>query len=163
MKHLLNETHGIVTSQDSVDMMCEHIADYIYDLNGGLSTTPFYGLDEWQDGSKLRMRDVQKYLRYKDPTYKGNADVPRWLHDFTIIYKADKQAELYSGAFLPTLTKVCINGTLDVTIYLSEIHLHDKTDCISVLQHEFTHAFSKYMNVHKGAYSSKDAYFKITS
>lgn len=140
---MLNESHGILTDPEkSFDRLVKLIADYIYDLEGGLNNyINLYPLDE----PIITPSILKSYWKYKNNRLFDETIIPKWMGNFII--KIEEHTNQNYVAYYKQDTSILNKNTgkLDFTIGITDKADKSYEIFYKQLTHEFRHAYTDYI------------------
>ena len=140
---MLNESHGILTDPEkSFDRLVKLIADYIYDLEGGLNNyINLYPLDE----PVITPSILKSYWKYKNNRLFDETIIPKWMGNFII--KIEEHTNQNYVAYYKQDTSILNKNTgkLDFTIGITDNADKSYEIFYKQLTHEFRHAYTDYI------------------
>ncbi len=142
-RNLLKESQGIV-DKDGIQWydLSDLITDYIYDLQHGLNSDPFYD----GESAVINENQIQSYYQYLHSKEMPSYIIPNWVGGFIIVLRKAKRT---NGTFLAKDAQLVNN------VLLFTIEVNDSMDSPNLLRntlvHEFQHAYSFWLQSAKSA------------
>lgn len=148
----LKESQGLI-DKDGVQWLnlCDLIVEYIYDLQHGLNSDPFYD----EDYISITKSVLESYYQYKHSKQNPSYIFPKWIHTFNVILLKDKVS---SGTFLKKEAKLSGDNKLIFTIEINDYTDINPDSMHNTLIHEFQHAYSTWLELTKNIniYNKRD-------
>lgn len=143
MKKYVNESQGIV-DKDGIQWydLCDLVIKYIFDLQSGLNSDPFYnGGDAY-----ISKGDIESYYQYINSKKIPEYIFPKWIGKFKIHLIQNKSSK---GTFLSGSATLNNKNQLNFEIELNDSKDNDPDIMCDTLIHEFQHAYSKWIKLSK--------------
>lgn len=144
----MKKSNSLIESQGLVDKdgiqwydLSDLITEYIYDLQHGLNSDPFYD----GESAVINENQIKSYYQYLHSKEMPSYIIPDWIGGFLIVLRKAKRT---NGTFLAKEAKL-VNNVLVFTIEANDSM--DSPDLLrNTLVHEFQHAYSFWLQLTKG-------------
>lgn len=146
----LQESQGLV-DKDGIQWndLSDLITEYVYDLQHGLNSDPFYA-DE--DITTIGKGTIEGYYQYIHSKAMPSYIIPEWIYSFNIYIVKDKTSK---GSFIKSKAQLRDNKLL-FGIEISNTQNTPDSFC-DTLVHEFQHAYTFWLELSKGIKSFNTA------
>lgn len=138
----IQESQGLI-DKDGIQWndLSDLITEYVFDLEHGLNSDPFYEVDN----ESITRGNIEGYYQYRNSKKMPSYIIPEWIGTFNINIVKDKSSK---GTFIKKTAKLNNWNKLDFTIEIGSAIEEPDYFC-NTLVHEFQHAYTFWIELTK--------------